>query len=38
MVFRKVSGDLGDKASEDDVRAKMKELLTVAKAQLMDEV
>lgn len=36
-VFRKVSGDLGDKASEDDVRAKMKELLSEAKAQLIDE-
>lgn len=37
-VFRKVSGDLGDKASEDDIRAKMAELLSTAKAQLMDEV
>ena len=37
-VFRKVSGDLGDNASEDEVRAKMAELLAVAKAQLMDEV
>ena len=37
-VYRKVSGDLGDKASEDDIRAKMAELLSVAKAQLMDEV
>ena len=36
-VFRKVAGDLGDKASEADIRAKMVELLTVAKAQLMDE-
>ena len=36
-VFRKVSGDLGDKASEDEIRGKMKELLGEAKAQLMDE-
>lgn len=36
-VFRKVSGDLGDAASEDDIRAKMTELLSVAKTQLMDE-
>ena len=37
-VYRKVSGDLGDKASEAEIRAKMTELLGVAKAQLMDEV
>ncbi len=37
-VFRKVSGDLGDKADEATIRAKMAELMTVAKAQLMDEV
>ncbi len=37
-VVRKVSGDLGAKASEDEIRIKMNELLTVAKAQLMDEV
>ena len=36
-VFRKVSGDLGDKASETDIRAKMVELMSTAKAQLMDE-
>ncbi len=36
-VYRKVSGDLGDKAGEDEIRAKMVELLGVAKAQLMDE-
>lgn len=36
-VFRKVSGDLGDKASEADIRAKMTELMIVAKAQLVDE-
>ena len=36
-VYRKVSGDLGDKSSEADIRAKMAELLGVAKAQLMDE-
>jgi hypothetical protein len=37
-VFRKVAGDLGSKASEDDIRAKMKELMAEAKAQLMNEV
>ena len=37
-VYRKVSGDLGDKATEEAIRAKMVELLGVAKAQLMDEV
>ena len=36
-VFRKVSGDLGDKADEATVRAKMTELMTVAKAQILDE-
>lgn len=37
-VYRKVSGDLGDAASEADIRAKMAELLVVAKAQLMEEL
>ncbi len=37
-VYRKVSGDLGDKADEATIRAKMKELLAEAKAQLIDEV
>jgi hypothetical protein len=37
-VYRKVAGDLGDKADEATIRAKMSELMTVAKAQLMDEV
>jgi len=37
-VVRKVSGDLAGKASDDEIRAKMDELLIVAKAQLMDEV
>lgn len=36
-VIRKVKGDVGDKASEDDIRAKMAELLTVAQKQLMHE-
>lgn len=36
-VVRKVSGDLGDLASDDDIRKKMAELSIVAKAQLMDE-
>ncbi len=37
-VVRKVSGDLGGKASDDEIRAKMAELLIEAKAQLMKEV
>ena len=37
-VVRKVSGDLGDRSSDDAIRAKMDELLGVAKAQLMDEL
>lgn len=36
-VFRKVKGDLGDKVSEADLRAKMEELMIAAKAQLIDE-
>lgn len=37
-VYRKVSGDLGAKAEEVTIRAKMAELMVQAKAQLMDEV
>ena len=37
-VVRKVAGDLGDKATADQIRAKMEELLIVAKGQLMNEV
>ncbi|MEM8804251.1 MAG: DUF1476 domain-containing protein [Pseudomonadota bacterium] len=37
-VVRKVAGDLGTKSTEDDIRAKMAELMAVAKAQLMDEI
>ncbi|WP_426034089.1 DUF1476 domain-containing protein [Cypionkella sp. TWP1-2-1b2] len=36
-VVRKVAGDLGSLSSADAVRAKMAELLPVAKAQLMNE-
>lgn len=36
-VYRKVAGDLGDKASETEIRTKMVELLATAKAQLMTE-
>lgn len=36
-VVRKVAADLAGKASADEVRAKMAELLPVAKAQLMTE-
>jgi len=37
-VYRKVSGDLGDKADEATIRAKMKALMAEAKQQLMNEV
>ena len=37
-VVRKVVADLGGKASADDVRAKLKEMMTVAKAQLLSEI
>ena len=36
-VYRKVSGDLGELASEADIRKKMSELMAVAKQQLMYE-
>ena len=36
-VVRKVAGDLGAKSSADEIRAKMSELLGVAKTQLMNE-
>jgi hypothetical protein len=37
-VFRKLAADLGDAASEATIRAKMAELLAVAKSQLMSEM
>ena len=37
-VYRKVSGDLGDRATETEIRTKMVELMVVAKGQIMDEV
>lgn len=36
-VVRKVAGDLGDKATDNEIRAKMAELLSVAQKQLMAE-
>ena len=36
-VYRKVSGDLGDRADEATIRAKMDEYLVEAKRQLMEE-
>jgi len=36
-VFRKVSGDLGDKADETTIRTKMVEFLGQAKEQLLNE-
>ena len=37
-VVRKVVADLAGKASAEDIRAKMKELMPVAKAQLISEI
>ncbi|GGX45946.1 aldolase [Tateyamaria omphalii] len=37
-VYRKVAGDLGAKSDEATIRAKMAELMTEAKAQLMIEM
>ena len=37
-VYRKVSGDLGDLATEAEIRGKMVELMAVAKSQLMEEL
>ncbi len=37
-VVRKVVADLAGKASADEVRAKLKEMLPVAKAQLLSEI
>lgn len=36
-VYRKISGDLGSKADETTIRAKMADFMVEAKAQLMDE-
>lgn len=36
-VYRKVSGDLGDKADEATIRAKMAEYMAEAKSQLLEE-
>ncbi|WP_136635504.1 DUF1476 domain-containing protein [Pseudooceanicola onchidii] len=36
-VVRKVAGDLGDKATEAEIRTKIDQLLKVAKAQLLEE-
>jgi hypothetical protein len=36
-VYRKVSGDLGDKADEKTIRNKMRQLMAEAKAQIMSE-
>lgn len=36
-VVRKVAADLGDKVTAADIRLKMSELLSVAKAQLVEE-
>ncbi len=37
-VYRKVSGDLGDKADEKTIRTKMVSLMAEAKVQLMTEI
>ncbi|MFY2826463.1 DUF1476 domain-containing protein [Ruegeria sp. MALMAid1280] len=36
-VVRKISGDLGSLSSDDEIRAKMAELLPEAKAQVLSE-
>ena len=36
-VYRKVSGDIGSAATEEEIRAKMVELMAVAKSQLLEE-
>jgi len=36
-VIRKVAGDLGDKASDEDIRAQLEALMNEAKAQIADE-
>ena len=36
-VFRKVKGDLGDRVTEGELRAKMTELMAEAKGQIADE-
>ena len=36
-VVRKLKGDLGDKASDEQIRAKMAELMIEAKRQIMKE-
>jgi hypothetical protein len=37
-VYRKVAGDLGDKADEATIRKQMSSLMVEAKAQIMAEV
>lgn len=37
-VYRKVSGDLGEKADEMTIRSKMQELMTEAHAQILTEL
>ncbi|SEH81133.1 DUF1476 domain-containing protein [Paracoccus alkenifer] len=37
-VFRKVAADLGDKADEATIRARMAELRDVARQQVLDEI
>lgn len=37
-VFWKIAGDLGDKTDEPTICAKMKDLLTLAKEQILSEV
>lgn len=36
-VYRKVAGDLGDKADEATIRKQMRELMAEAKSQIMNE-
>ena len=36
-VVRKVSGDLGDRVTADEIRDRMEELLRIAKGQILEE-
>lgn len=36
-VFRKLAGDLGDKADETTIRSKMDEFMAIAKQQILSE-
>jgi hypothetical protein len=37
-VYRKLAGDLGERASETEIRSRMSEFMSLAKTQLMTEI